>query len=107
VKGIAHITGGGLSENIPRILPDGCMARIDRDTWVVPPVFTFLQTQGNVPAEDMYRTFNMGIGMILVCAEREAEAVLANLSSFKGASPRLVGKIYEGNSSVEYGTVRI
>ena len=107
VKGIAHITGGGLSENIPRILPDGCMARIDRDTWVVPPVFTFLQTQGNVPVEDMYRTFNMGIGMILVCAERDAEAVMANLASFKGASPMLVGKIYEGNSGVEYGTVGI
>ena len=107
VKGIAHITGGGLSENIPRILPDGCMARIDRHSWVVPPVFTFLQTNGHVPVEDMYRTFNMGIGMVLVCSECEVEGVLANLASFEGNSPILVGKIYEGNSRVEYGPIGI
>ena len=59
--GLAHITGGGITDNLPRILPQGCAARIDRGAWTVPPIFTFLQKAGEVPVDDMYRTFNMGI----------------------------------------------
>lgn len=69
--GLAHVTGGGLPDNVPRMLPEGCGARIATDAWEVPPVFTTLQRLGDVPREDMFRTFNMGIGMVAaVRAER-------------------------------------
>ncbi len=68
LKGLAHITGGGLLENIPRILPEGISVEITRGTWSIPPIFTAMQRIGRVPDEEMFRTFNMGIGMIVVCA---------------------------------------
>ena len=76
IKGMAHITGGGLVENIPRILPDGTSARLDSSTWRVPPIFTLLQERALISREEMYRVFNMGIGMALVCDQAEARAVL-------------------------------
>lgn len=77
LKGMAHITGGGLFKNVPRVLPDGLAARFDRDTWRVPPVFTFLQERGNVAAVEMYRVFNMGLGMVMVCGPDRAAEVEA------------------------------
>ena len=76
MKGLAHITGGGITENLPRILPEGCAAEIDRRAWTVPPIFQFIQDRGGVGRDDMYRTFNMGIGLIIACTAREAERVV-------------------------------
>jgi len=66
VKGIAHITGGGLIENIPRILPDGCGVEIQKESWPALPVFGVMQSIGDVDEDEMYRTFNMGIGMVFI-----------------------------------------
>ena len=68
IKGIAHITGGGIPGNLPRILPRGLAARIDRGSWEVPPIFSLIQKEGNIEEQEMYRVFNMGIGMAIVCA---------------------------------------
>lgn len=79
IKAMAHITGGGLSENLPRVLPEKLAAHIDLDRWVMPSVFQWLMRAGDVDAHEMLRTFNCGIGMILVVAKKEAEEVLASL----------------------------
>jgi len=86
-KGIAHITGGGIPGNLPRILPDGpsagsgqgLTARLRRGSWPVQPIFRLIQEQGNVAEDEMYRTFNMGLGMIVACAPEEVQAVRAQL----------------------------
>ena len=80
IKGIAHITGGGLLENVPRVLPRGCKASIHLNNWERPALFNLLQEAGNVERDEMYKTFNMGIGMILVVAENEAEDMLDRLN---------------------------
>jgi phosphoribosylformylglycinamidine cyclo-ligase len=72
VKGIAHITGGGLIENVPRMLPDGLAARIERSAWDPPPVFPLLQREGDLPDDEMWRVFNMGIGLVLAAAPENA-----------------------------------
>src|SRR5262249_32756392 len=72
IKGLAHITGGGLLENIPRILPDGTSAQIERGTWPPLPVFELLQRLGHSEEHEMYRTFNMGIGMVIICAQSDS-----------------------------------
>ena len=77
LKGMAHITGGGLVENIPRILPDGTSAHLDSSTWRVPPIFTLLQERALIASEEMYRVFNMGIGMTLICDASDADAILS------------------------------
>ena len=79
VKGIAHITGGGLVENVPRVLPAGTGARLEKSRWPRPAVFDWLQQQGNVPEAEMHRTFNCGIGMVLVLAKEHAAAAIASL----------------------------
>jgi len=75
VKGIAHITGGGLVENIPRILPDGCCVEIHRGSWPGVPIFNVMQSIGNVDENEMYRTFNMGIGMIIIAAPDQVNSI--------------------------------
>ena len=103
VKGLAHITGGGLTDNLPRVLPAGTAARVDRGSWSVPPVFGFLQREGRVPVEDLYRTFNMGIGMVAVVppdALPAAEAVLAEAGE---SGTAVIGEIVEGDGRVVYG----
>ncbi len=80
INGIAHITGGGLVENIPRILPNGCKALINRNSWEIPAVFRLLQDAGNVTDNELFRTFNCGIGMVLAVPESEAEEILIRLS---------------------------
>ena len=73
VKGMAHITGGGLTENVPRVLPAGLTAEIKRDSWVMPPLFSWLQQQGNVTDDEMHRTFNCGIGMVVIMSQENAK----------------------------------
>ncbi len=80
IKGIAHITGGGLLENIPRVLPHGCRASVHLSRWDRPTLFNVLQEAGNVERDEMYRTFNMGIGMVLVVDEHEAEDMIYRLN---------------------------
>jgi phosphoribosylformylglycinamidine cyclo-ligase len=79
LRGIAHITGGGIPGNVPRILPEALGARIDRAAWETPPLFRLIQQRGNVDEEEMYRTFNMGIGIVLAVAPEDVEAVRAKL----------------------------
>jgi phosphoribosylformylglycinamidine cyclo-ligase len=79
VKGMAHITGGGLTENVPRTIPEGLTPRIDRTSWTVPPLFRWLQNGGGVPDDEMFRAFNMGVGMVVVCAPESEASVLATL----------------------------
>jgi phosphoribosylformylglycinamidine cyclo-ligase len=102
IKGMAHITGGGITDNLPRILPDGAQARIDRSAWKVPAVFRWLQRAGNVPDDDMLRTFNMGIGLIVACGAASADAVLGELA--RAGEPRAVriGDIASGDRGVRY-----
>jgi phosphoribosylformylglycinamidine cyclo-ligase len=71
IKGLVHITGGGFLENIPRILPDGVSVEIDRGTWPELPIFGLMKRLGNVSDREMFRTFNMGIGMVVICAEED------------------------------------
>jgi phosphoribosylformylglycinamidine cyclo-ligase len=75
VKGLAHITGGGLPGNVPRVLPPGLAARFNKDSWPVPPIFSLIQRQGNVPTSEMYRVFNMGIGMVTFCSPRDVDEI--------------------------------
>ncbi|AXE63803.1 phosphoribosylformylglycinamidine cyclo-ligase [Hyphomonas sp. CACIAM 19H1] len=92
LKGLAHITGGGLTENTPRMCPDELVPRIDRAAWTPPPVFQWLQDAGQVDLEEMHRTFNMGIGLVLAVAPEEADAVMAELTA-AGEDPRVVGEL--------------
>jgi phosphoribosylformylglycinamidine cyclo-ligase len=96
IKGMAHITGGGITENLPRILPEGTAARIRMASWTVPPVFSWLQESGRVPVSDMMRTFNMGVGLIAVTAADKANEVRASLSGF------VIGDIVSGEPAVTY-----
>ena len=79
LHGIAHITGGGLIDNVPRILPDGLAAQFDRNAWTVPPIFSLIQQRGTVSDEDMYHTFNMGVGIVLAVAPDEADAIATQI----------------------------
>ena len=88
IKAMAHITGGGLLDNVPRILPAGLAARFLADRWTVPPIFRLIQERGGVPHGDMYRTFNMGLGMVVVCAAAEATALASEV-----ADARVVGEV--------------
>jgi phosphoribosylformylglycinamidine cyclo-ligase len=101
-KGVAHITGGGITENLPRILPSGTMAEIRRGAWDVPPLFTLLQQAGAVAEDEMYRAFNMGIGMIVACTERDVDAVLATLTSTGEDGAAVIGRTLEGDKQVVY-----
>ena len=76
IKGIAHISGGGIPGNLPRILPKGLTAKIERGTWEIPPIFSLIQKEGNIDEGEMYRVFNMGIGMALVCAPDNAKELI-------------------------------
>lgn len=99
IKGIAHITGGGLIENIPRVLPEGLCAVIDRDSWEIPPIFSLLREEGELDSKDMYQTFNMGIGMVLIVPEHEAQAVL-QAAGLHRETAYLIGKITSGKQPV-------
>ena len=100
VHGIAHITGGGLIDNPPRILPEGLAIQIRRDSWDIPKVFPWLQALGNVPDEEMFRVFNMGIGLVMVIADYYAEAVARYLRK-EGKTPAwVIGEVVAGDRNV-------
>jgi phosphoribosylformylglycinamidine cyclo-ligase len=102
VKGLAHITGGGITENLPRTLPEGCAAEIDLQSWSVPPIFRLLQQHGAIRREEMFRAFNMGVGLVIVCAARDAERVI-NLATRAGAPNAFrLGFVVAGERSVRY-----
>jgi len=105
VKGLAHITGGGITENLPRILPPGTAALIDKTAWAPNAVFRYLQRVGSVPEDEMFRTFNMGIGMIVACAADAAERVTAMLQAAGEAGVHRIGRIIDGEPGVAYGTL--
>ncbi len=96
IKGMAHITGGGITDNLPRVLPHGTAAVVDLSAWEVPPIFRWLQRGGNVPADDMLRTFNMGIGLIVVSAREDADALLGELAARGGRDARVIGEVVAG-----------
>lgn len=91
VRGIVHVTGGGFYENIPRIIPDGLGAEINLGSWEVSDIFKYIQKQGNVETDEMFSTFNMGIGLIMAVAENEADKIVNN---FKDT--RVIGKVVKG-----------
>ena len=95
VNGIAHITGGGLQENIDRVLPEGRRAKIDHSRWTVPPVFTWLQELGKIETEEMFRVFNMGIGMAMVVRPLQLDAIVKQLGEC-GVGVHVIGEIAEG-----------
>jgi phosphoribosylformylglycinamidine cyclo-ligase len=102
IKGMAHITGGGITDNLPRILPEGISAVIERGSWTVPPLFSWLQRTGDVADAEMFRAFNMGVGLILACEARKEEAVLALLREAGEAQAWRIGRIAAGARDVRY-----
>jgi phosphoribosylformylglycinamidine cyclo-ligase len=96
IKGMAHITGGGITDNLPRILPHGTAAVVDASRWDVPPLFRWLQASGGVPPDDMMRTFNMGIGLIIVAAPEDAEPLVSEIAARGGGDARVIGEIVPG-----------
>ena len=100
IRGIAHVTGGGIPGNLVRILPEGCRARIHRGRWPVSPLFTLIQRRGKVTGEEMFRTFNMGLGLLLVVPGREADSAVAQLER-SGERAWVVGDILVGSRGIE------
>jgi phosphoribosylformylglycinamidine cyclo-ligase len=99
VHGLAHITGGGLTDNIPRVLPEGCEALLERRAWPRDPVFEWLAQTGNIGEAEMHRTFNCGIGMVVIVAAAQAEAALAALRA-AGETAQLIGAVRRGSGGV-------
>jgi phosphoribosylformylglycinamidine cyclo-ligase len=102
VKGMAHITGGGITENLPRIIPPGMHAVIDRRSWTPPAIFRWLQRTGSVPDDDMMRTFNMGIGLIIACARDRSSEVANALAAAGERGVVRIGEIRAGGEGVAY-----
>ena len=94
IKGLAHITGGGLIDNLPRILPPNCDAVIETKSWRVPRIFQILQQNGNIDSSEMYRVFNMGIGIAAIVAERNAQRTMSLLRA------KRIGRIERGSGIV-------
>jgi phosphoribosylformylglycinamidine cyclo-ligase len=104
IKGIAHITGGGITENLPRVFPPGVRAQVQRKAWPVPPIFDVIAARGAVAREEMYRVFNMGIGLILVVPSDVAEAVVQRVTALGDRGYRIGGIVSakDGGPLVEY-----
>jgi phosphoribosylformylglycinamidine cyclo-ligase len=102
IKGMAHITGGGITDNLPRILPPGTAARVNRTSWRVPAIFRWLGESGRVPEYDLRRTLNMGIGLILVVAAKDVDAVRKDLLNAGEANSVVIGDILSGDNDVQY-----
>ncbi len=100
VKGMAHITGGGLVENIPRVLPEGCSVRIKKGSWPVPAIFGVIQKRGKIEEDEMYKVLNMGIGMVLIVSKYYAPSIMKKLKQLKEDS-FIIGKVIKGNRKVE------
>jgi phosphoribosylformylglycinamidine cyclo-ligase len=93
IKGMAHITGGGITDNLPRVLPRGTEALVHLGSWEVPPIFRWLERAGAVPQPDMLRTFNMGVGLILVVAAADADAVIGAMRAGGESAVRVIGEV--------------
>ncbi|MEL7027103.1 MAG: AIR synthase-related protein, partial [Pseudomonadota bacterium] len=104
VLGLAHITGGGLTENLPRVLPEGLGTNIDLSAWDLPPVFRWLADTGGVAEAEMLKTFNAGIGMVVVAAPDAAADLIALLDG-QGAGPRIIGQVVAGEGVIYAGTL--
>ena len=102
VKGLCHVTGGGITENLPRALPDGCGARIDRRSWTPPALFRFIQGVGRIAPDEMLRTFNMGVGLIAVCSAGDADRALQLLAAAGEPHAWRLGEIAPGERSVRF-----
>jgi phosphoribosylformylglycinamidine cyclo-ligase len=105
VKALAHITGGGITENLPRVLPPGTAALIDKSAWTPSPVFRYMGTFGGVPEDDMYRTFNMGIGFIIGCAAADVSRVTSMLQTAGETRVTVIGRVVTGEPGVVYGSL--
>jgi phosphoribosylformylglycinamidine cyclo-ligase len=92
IKAMAHITGGGLVENIPRVLPKHCRAVIERNAWPKPPIFEIIRSGGNIPEAEMFRVFNYGIGMVVIVPAKDAAEIMDRLSGMQ-ETPYLIGEI--------------
>ena len=104
IKGLAHITGGGLIENVPRILPAGLAVRIRRDAraWEIPPIFALIEKLGQIDRAEMWRVFNMGIGMVLICPRFNANYICRTLRGRKvKVEAKVIGEVVEGDGTVE------
>ncbi|MBU1131225.1 phosphoribosylformylglycinamidine cyclo-ligase [Patescibacteria group bacterium] len=101
VKGIAHITGGGLIENIPRVLPQGLSVEIKKHSWEILPIFKLIQKLGNVPEEEMYRVFNMGVGLVLIIGAEDFQPVIKDLED-SGEKVYEIGRVVGGSRSVKF-----
>jgi phosphoribosylformylglycinamidine cyclo-ligase len=104
VKGMAHITGGGLTENVPRILAENLTAKIDAASWTLPPLFQWLKQEGNVDDQEMYRVFNCGVGMVVIVSAEQADAAVANLEA-AGETVYRLGRIEARAEGVAQTTV--
>jgi phosphoribosylformylglycinamidine cyclo-ligase len=102
IKGMAHITGGGITENLPRVLPEGSAASIDLRSWTVPAIFSLVQERGHIAREEMFRAFNMGIGLAVVCAASDAARVVDRLKATGESGAVVIGEITTGKG-VHYG----
>jgi phosphoribosylformylglycinamidine cyclo-ligase len=100
IKGMAHITGGGFYDNIPRILPADCSVTVDRRTWSVPAIFTLVQTLGSIPDSEMFRTFNMGIGFVLIVDRENAQPIVQRLTA-SGEHAGVIGEVHRGPREVD------
>ena len=99
VHGVSHITGGGFYENIPRCLPDGLCAKIDKSSLRTPPIFGMLQRMGSIPEHDMFNTYNMGVGMTMIVAKDDADKALAALKE-NGQDAYVIGEVVSGEEKV-------
>jgi phosphoribosylformylglycinamidine cyclo-ligase len=99
--GMAHITGGGLTDNLPRVLPRHLDAAIDTGSWTVPPLFRFLTEKAGLPVADARRSFNLGVGLVLIAARRDAGDVLGRLAA-AGEAPWVLGELVQGAGVVRY-----
>ena len=102
IGGIAHITGGGITGNLPRVVPKGCKAIVQKGAWEIPPIFSFLKEKGRISEEEMFRTFNNGIGMILIVRSKEVEDILARLHTL-GEKAFIIGEV--GKTEREQETI--
>jgi len=100
IRGIAHLTGGGFYDNIPRILPVDCSVTVERRTWPIPPIFSLIQERGGVPEPEMFRTFNMGIGLVLIVPPEQAPALAHRLNAV-GESAYIIGNVHRGVHEVD------
>ena len=99
VRGVSHITGGGFYENVPRCVPDGLCAKIEKAALDIPPIFRMLQRLGNIPERDMFNTFNMGTGMVVIAAREDADKALETLKA-QGQAAKIIGEIVSGEEKV-------